>query len=81
MKLKRWAVRSNGTKLMRPCDHSTKVVSPHGNPNRFKGTAKEWAEAMDIDWMSTAGLSQAIPPAYTEFIGLELMAHLKADAA
>ena len=31
------------------------------------------AEAMDIDWMDEGELHQAIPPAYTEFIGRELM--------
>src|SRR5690606_6040549 len=35
------------------CNHSARVVSPHGNPNRFKGSAAEWAEAMEIDWMSS----------------------------
>ena len=29
--------------------------------------------AMDIDWMNKAELSQAIPPAYTEFIGRRIM--------
>lgn len=58
------------------CNHSERVVSPHGNPNRFKGTGKQWAEAMDIDWMTTAELAQAIPPAYTEWIGTQLLAHL-----
>ena len=28
---------------------------------------------MDIDWMETHGLGQAIPPAYTEYIGKQLM--------
>ena len=32
---------------------------------------------MDIDWMTQAELSQAIPPAYTEFIGKELMKAIK----
>lgn len=31
------------------------------------------AAAMQIDWMTRAELAQAIPPAYTEFIGRELL--------
>lgn len=42
-------------------------------------TAKEilsyWSLAMDIDWMTRAELAQAIPPAYTEWIGRELIGH------
>ena len=34
-------------------------------------------EAMGIDWMTMKELSQAIPPAYTEFIGKQLLACLK----
>lgn len=34
--------------------------------------------AMQIDWMTRDELSQAIPPAYTEYIGRYLLAHLRA---
>lgn len=37
--------------------------------------------AMGIDWMSARDLSQAIPPAYTNFIGLQVLAQLSQDAA
>lgn len=39
------------------------------------------AELMGIDWMNERELAQAIPPAYTEFIGRQLMTHLEEQAA
>jgi DNA (cytosine-5)-methyltransferase 1 len=33
-------------------------------------------QAIGIDWMTLEELSEAIPPAYTEFIGKQLMEHL-----
>ena len=39
--------------------------------------APTWEDAMVIDWMTVKELSQAIPPAYTEYIGKELMKVLK----
>jgi len=31
------------------------------------------SEQMEIDWMTQGELAQAIPPAYTEFIGRRIM--------
>jgi DNA (cytosine-5)-methyltransferase 1 len=39
-------------------------------------------EAMGIDWMTRAELSQAIPPAYTKWIGEQLISAIEeADRA
>lgn len=45
-----------------------------------QGTFDLCRRLMGIDWMSWRGLTQAIPPAYTEFIGRELMRVCEANS-
>ena len=68
------------------CHHVGRPVGVYGNGgshrrikdkpgiNGFTGTAAERRSAMGIDWMGRYGLSQAVPPAYCEFIGKQLLA-------
>ena len=53
--------------------HGRGIRDPKSNPG------PRWEEAMGIDWMGQKDLSQAIPPAYTEFIGKQLLAHLERE--
>jgi DNA (cytosine-5)-methyltransferase 1 len=41
----------------------------------------EWADAMGIDWMRHAEMAEAIPPAYTQFIGEELLRQVTSTAS
>ncbi|MGB5758308.1 MAG: hypothetical protein WBM50_15445 [Acidimicrobiales bacterium] len=70
-----------------PCDHSWQAARflPATNRANLRCTVEVgvWRiplqtqhRAMGIDWMTRPELSQAIPPAYTEHIGRQLIAHL-----
>lgn len=48
------------------------VVGVYGHLN-YPGEKQIRERAMGIEWMDTRELSQAIPPAYTEYIGRQLM--------
>src|SRR5690625_1547278 len=52
-----------------------------GTSQHAAATLEEGQRAMGIDWMRWADLTEAIPPAYTEHIGWQLMAHLRDAAA
>jgi len=60
------------------CERVIGVYGGHGRERRRTVNTQDFSigarrEAMGIDWMTGAELSQAIPPAYTEFIGRQLM--------
>lgn len=46
----------------------------------YKGYPEEMREAMGIDWMRRDDLTDAIPPAYTQFIGAQLLERIEAAA-
>lgn len=58
-------------------------INKRGEPyQRNKGCGVEGARAaMGIDWMTMHELGEAIPPAYTEWIGRQLMSAIDATSA
>lgn len=64
------------------CSHTLPTVGIYGHGKtsagrRGYGAGKEEAAvAMGIDWMRRDDLSQAVPPAFTEYIGRRLLAYL-----
>jgi len=75
-----------------PCACGGWMPSPHkassNRKTRRTVAIGEWKipletqqKAMGIDWMTVPELSQAIPPAYTELIGHQLLQHVKARSA
>jgi DNA (cytosine-5)-methyltransferase 1 len=73
-----------------PCVHGQRprvigVYGGHGRDRRRTVNTQDFSteqrrEAMGIDWMTGAELSQAIPPAYTEWIGRQLLASMAVAA-
>lgn len=78
-------------KLTPPCRHRARprvigVYGGHGRDRRRTVNTQDYSteqrrEAMGIDWMTGAELSQAIPPAYTEWIGRHIIERVIKRAA
>lgn len=76
-----------GFRLTPPCHHIERYVPSvvgHGTPSwtraklGYDPPKAELDACMGIDWMTRAELSQAVPPAYTTYIGRQLLEHLNA---
>lgn len=77
------------------CQHPKDIlcagVYGNGSPSRDAAKARAGgytppsqqvrADLMGIDWMSRNGLSQSIPPAFTQFLGDQVIEHLGRAAA
>jgi DNA (cytosine-5)-methyltransferase 1 len=76
--------------LRPPCHHTGLAIGVTGTGPGRKGekriygdrwpTMADWRAAMGIDWMRASEMTQAIPPAYTEYIGRHLLAALERAA-
>ena len=86
---------TNWTLLVPPCNHTVPALGTYGHGGRwerhgghgadrrggYQGSLAECLEGMGIDWMSRREVAQAIPPAYTELIGAQLLAIVEARVA
>ena len=57
-------------RLALSCNHSETMIFEHKQE-------REFANRMGCTWMSSLEAREAIPPAYTEFIGKQLMENIK----
>jgi DNA (cytosine-5)-methyltransferase 1 len=63
-----------GHQFTSPCSHHREV-----RPFMHKAE-RAYADAMGCTWMTSLEAREAVPPAYTEYIGTQLMAFIKAAA-
>ncbi|MDD5220088.1 MAG: hypothetical protein PHV11_05960 [Candidatus Bipolaricaulis sp.] len=67
--------------LVPPCNHVDAPIGVYGHGTNswyrhktgHNASTQDWRDAMGIAWMTKTELAEAIPPAYTEFIGKYLM--------
>lgn len=94
LEVRRHRLFEGAVPMMAPstCNHSESAVPVYGHTGaganrgrerergRSNGVA-DWRRAMGIDWMGVDELAEAIPPAYTEWIGRHLLVAIADRAA
>ncbi len=78
---------TNWTLMVPPCIHEGQPVGVYGTGGggqmtrgyKARGVA-EAREALGTPWMTLGECSQAVPPAYTELIGHQLLQHIRVGA-
>jgi DNA (cytosine-5)-methyltransferase 1 len=89
LKRERWFETSwRGFHLEMPHRHTGRAISiaGHGTPSWMRAKTghigvAEWRRVMQIDWTTRQELTEALPPAYTEFVGRALLDFLASEAA
>jgi len=61
-------------------------IAGHGTPAWMRAKTghigvAEWRQVMGISWTTRAELTEALPPAYTRYVGGLLLEHLESEAA
>jgi len=72
----------------RSCDHTVLAMNPHNQAGRdriYEEFGRQdpdpiWNAEMGVPWMTRYEGREAIPPAYTEYIGTQLLAHIAVPA-
>jgi DNA (cytosine-5)-methyltransferase 1 len=81
---------SNVALMVPPCDHRSQgqpvgVYGEGSSKGQVRGrkadNEAEVLEVMGMPWADRRGATQAIPPAYTELIGAQLLAHIESKVA
>jgi DNA (cytosine-5)-methyltransferase 1 len=70
-----------------PCRHDEPITGVYGHAHGKNGAAKgmlpsdlaTWSREMGIDWMTAEEIVDAIPPAYTEWIGAQFLEAVTCD--
>ena len=63
------------------CSHTERAMNVYSSGPARNGTEREFCDAIGVTWGNVDEGMEAIPPAYTEFIGKQLMAFLRQEKA